>query len=107
MSHTVPSLKTIRSFFPDEDEARAVRKWLVEWRDAHVGWMHALKQIDAAIGAYGVEGARDEDDKYVSYVNTGDTYNATVLYDELHKTMHVTTLGDFVEHAERRGRRFP
>jgi cytochrome oxidase Cu insertion factor (SCO1/SenC/PrrC family) len=107
MQDRIPSLKTLKRFFPRDDEARVVRKWLEEWRDAHVGWMHALKKINEGIGAHGVEGARDEDDRYVSYVNTGDTYNATVLYDEFHKTMHVTTLGDFIEAAERRGRRFP
>ena len=41
------------------------------------------------------------------YVNMGDTYAATVVYDLGRDLWQVTTWGDWLETAERRGLRFP
>lgn len=38
------------------------------------------------------------------YVNSGDTYNATIVYDVYQDRFYATTMGDWVEAYERRGR---
>ena len=57
--------------------------------------MTALNEI---AGAYGVESFCDADYNpyraYVDYLNTGDSYKPTILYDGRFK---VTTLGDYIE----------
>jgi hypothetical protein len=39
---------------------------------------------------------------HASYVNTGDTYGLTLLYDHCGAQFHFTTYGDWVERWERR-----
>lgn len=62
------------------------------------------KACDEIIGGYGTEaiwGASRETPLAV-YVNTGDTYNTTLLFNYASDTVRVTTVGDFVEAYERR-----
>ena len=40
----------------------------------------------------------------MTYLNTGDTYNATLVYDVGEDELYVSTWGDWVEDAERQGR---
>lgn len=64
--------------------------------------MHA---INATIGAYGTEAIFDADGSVqpvAEYCNTGDTYNATILYDYVAGRYRLTTMGDFVERYGRR-----
>ena len=68
-----------------------------------------LNQIDRAIDGHGIEAIRGEElrggwfqDIVALYVNTGDTYNATVVYDAIADRWHVTTMGDWVEKNQRR-----
>lgn len=42
----------------------------------------------------------------VEYVNTGDTYNTTLLFDYLENRLMITTWGDWIEYAEKQGRRY-
>lgn len=58
------------------------------------------------IGGYGVEAAQYGTNNYLLYVNTGDTYNATLLCDQKKGRYIFSTLGDVVESMERRGARF-
>lgn len=64
----------------------------------------ALDEINEIIGGHGIEPING--DHHVSnyygdivalYVNTGDTYNATVIYETEEGRFHVTTMGDWVE----------
>ena len=41
------------------------------------------------------------------YVNRGDTYVPTILYDRLSDQFRIIAWGDYVEMKERRGVRFP
>lgn len=73
----------------------------------------ALAKADKAIGGFGVEAIRGEEfrrgfwtDSAAHYVNMGDTYANTVLYDVGRDTFYVTTYGDWVEARERGGMRF-
>lgn len=66
----------------------------------------ALEAANAALRGYGTEAIQGAwQDRYYQdivavYVNTGDTYNATVLYDVVAGKFQLTTLGDFVESHE-------
>jgi hypothetical protein len=64
-------------------------------------------------GTFGIEPLRDPDgglDRYwgdvvALYVNTGDTYSTTIVYDVERDKFYVTSWGDWVEAWERRHRR--
>lgn len=70
----------------------------------------AMDTADKLIGGYGVEAIRGESNSYQSYfgdivalyVNTGDIYNATVVYDVAKRQFYATTMGDWVEWATSR-----
>jgi hypothetical protein len=61
-------------------------------------------------GSFGVESIRSSDysggywgDAAALYVNTGDTYNMTLVYDVADGRFYVTSWGDWAEDCERRG----
>jgi len=62
-----------------------------------------LDAANAALGGYGVEAIEGEwHDRYYQnivalYVNMGDTYNTTILFDAVKGRFHVTSWGDWVE----------
>jgi len=63
-----------------------------------------LEKADTAIGGFGVEAVRSEGawdsyygDVVAEYVNTGDTYNATLLHDIEDDEIYLTTYGDWVQ----------
>lgn len=65
--------------------------------------------INEILGGYGVEaifrdGGRISPD--MEYVNMGDPYNATVVYDYIDGKFIVTAWGDWIEHAEKQGRTY-
>lgn len=76
----------------------------------------ALDAVEAAMrrekggGTFGTEPIRDPDagfhgywgDTVALYVNTGDTYNTTVVYDVGRDLFYVTSWGDWLEAYERR-----
>ena len=70
-----------------------------------------LELASEILGAYGVEAIRGDyhvnnyyDDIVALYVNTGDTYNATLLYVTDTGRFLLTTFGDWVEKNERKYR---
>lgn len=70
---------------------------------------HALNYVDDMIHGHGVEAIRGDyhvDNYYYDivglYVNTGDTYNATLVYDTDREKFVLTTMGDWVEKNERK-----
>lgn len=68
-----------------------------------------LREADEVIDGFGVEAIRDGDgDVIAEYVNTGDTYNPTFVWDYGEEEMYYTSWGDWVEDYERRtGERLP
>lgn len=79
-----------------------------------------MEQIDKLIEGFGVEAffhhqgeglrnfASDPDDELIGlYVNTGDTYSSTILWDARKDRVMLTTWGDFVEGLPRRMTRSP
>ena len=77
-------------------------------------WMRKLTAVDALIHTHGVEhvdyeccredvmNCQEPPFRGFSYCNAGDTYNATLVYDEDRGTFRVTSWGDMVEAYERR-----
>lgn len=64
---------------------------------------------DKVIGGYGVEAIRGNEHpggywfgSVAIYVNTGDTYSATVLFDTIKHRYYLTSFGDFVEKNDRK-----
>lgn len=72
-----------------------------------------LQIISQMLGGHGVEAIRgDEFDSYwgdtvAVYVNMGDTYTTTVLFDVDKGKFEITSYGDWIEREERRGRKIP
>jgi hypothetical protein len=69
----------------------------------------ALDNANAAMHAHGVEAIEGDHqvDRYyynivALYVNTGDTYNPTVIYETENERFLVWTFGDWVEANERK-----
>jgi hypothetical protein len=73
-----------------------------------------LNAIDSLLQAHGIETIRqsnvDHDsywfDTRAIYVNMGDTYVNTVLYDIRRYRYEIISVGDFIEREERRGCKF-
>lgn len=66
-----------------------------------------LEEVDRLVAGNGVEPIRDENanDRYYGdvvalYVNMGDTYETTLLYDTVEHEFHVTSWGDWYEAYE-------
>jgi len=66
-----------------------------------------LEEVNKLIDGHGVEALRDENaqdsyygDTIATYVNMGDTYETTLLYDVREHTFHVTSWGDWYEAYE-------
>lgn len=105
---TVPSKKRMRSFFhwmSDGDISRlhSLLKSVSTSRQAD----DAMEKANSIMEGYGTEAIRG---KYVSFfwqdavavfVNMGDTYDPTLLFDTVKDRFMVTTLGDFVESKQR------
>jgi hypothetical protein len=92
-------------------QANAIRAVLLSSEKSGVDIDPALEFVNATVGAHGIEAVRGEIhvDNYFGdivglYVNTGDTYNGTVVYDTTKGTFSVTTLGFWVEQYERKYR---
>lgn len=73
----------------------------------------ALQEANKIIDGFGVETVGGGDDygfwggARAAYINTGDTYSPTILYDVDKERFYLTTLGDWVEGEERAGRYVP
>ena len=61
-----------------------------------------MSGINEILDGFGVEYCESIDDDYfkqygIEYVNTGDVYNATIVYDYSNGRYYVTTMGDYIE----------
>lgn len=116
-----PSLAALRTVFPgDESAARRARKILRMTRDellescdfsaylqvSAYGRVptYALRMaaLGALAGMHGVEYLQAHKDTFtatygVAYVNAGDVYAPTIVYDHATLNYRVTTVGDLIE----------
>lgn len=107
----IPVLNVSASFNISFAEATQVLKLVnKKWEDTE-GSEAALSEINNIIRGHGVEAVRSEDtwDSYYMdivglYVNTGDTYKLTVVYDIPRDKLLITDLGTWIEKNQRRYR---
>jgi hypothetical protein len=75
------------------------------------GVQAVLEYVDEILDGFGIEAIPGPyvDRRYGNinalYVNLGDTYDVTILYDTLKKKFYVVSWGDWVETVERSGRK--
>jgi tetrahydromethanopterin S-methyltransferase subunit G len=112
-----PSVKTILTHFESvlrknygEDfkkKALEIRN-LMKDADNYDEIDEALNDINEILKCYGVESIQDNDfygyycDIGILYVNTGETYDFTVLYDTRQERFLITSWGNIVESDEER-----
>jgi hypothetical protein len=99
-----PSLRKLALLGIDTGQAREIRALIHDGKPTR-----ALRVANAAMNAHGIEAVRDDDDflyrEATDYVNTGDSYAATLIFCRRTWRVFVGTIGDYIEAAERRGRR--
>ncbi len=105
----VPSIKTIASAFPKigPEEVKVIREALIDATDNDRMVHQSLRTVDTLIDGHGIESFASTDGDRVYYVNMGDPYVPTALFDERTGLTKVCGWGDYVESWEKRGRRFP
>ena len=131
MTFKIPSYKDLTqrlgpALAKEEGDPTVVRERLQRlhlhlkaWRKtsgAEPDWRNILSLADTYMDGHGVEYLRPDfkhgygtgEPKGAYYVNMGDTYEATLIYDALKNDFLVGSYGDFVEAEERKrgGRRF-
>lgn len=105
----LPSVKTIQEGLGvDSQVARGVRRVLEDYSDGLTcNATAALSRVDDLIGGHGVEYLRSRTDTFreargVEYVNMGDPYRATVMFDLESERFIIGCWGDVVERDSRR-----
>ena len=100
----LPSIKTIETGLSvDHRTAMRVHKEMTDLRNGRTPDERvALQCIDDLIGGHGVEYIRSSQDTMrkadgLEYVNMGDPYRATVLFDHAAGTFYVGCWGDWTE----------
>ncbi len=85
---------------PEQFEATA--QWVRQCYNHPSAEELAMSAINELIGGHGVEGIEVDGEYVAEYVNTGDTYSATILreYGFLGSEYHLTSWGDFLEERE-------
>lgn len=116
----IPTIKTLQAHFQlNRTEARNIRKCLELWgtfnettrRNYTIDQVFEL--ISEQLEAHGVEAIRGEwqngywCDTRAIYINMGDTYSATLVYDRNTNRVYATDYGSFVESLERKGENIP
>lgn len=126
--HPAPSVKTLCAAFPGLDAtriktARAImtgaaepyevspvcRKWCDSCYSLPTWSERAMEALSEVLDGYGAEALWPEGEYLwprATYVNMGDTYAPTILYDYASQRFAVTSWGDYVETKERRGVHF-
>lgn len=122
----LPSLKTLAFHFGTLGPAiREVLEWhwkedldlkypaFKEWVEKHHHIPRSLDQqmwlLNHILQGHGVECLQKRDvfgTPEMQYVNMGDTYVTTIIWDDGRKAWFIEGYGDWVEKAERRGLKF-
>ena len=101
-----PSIKSLREGLGIDLIKAKILKAKLEKADYGTGQDvdRALEFANGAMEAYGVEAVRGDiprrspyGDIVLLYVNTGDTYNTTLVYDTHKDKFSVASMGDWVE----------
>jgi len=108
----LPSTKELLKAFGkeiEEPQAKELLK-LMEYPGSPQKVTTNMEKIDKLIGGYGIEVIKgeEENNKYyrdiiAEYVNMGDTYITTILFDVDERKFLLTSVGDWHEQKERDG----
>jgi hypothetical protein len=114
-----PSVKTLRQAFgTSANEAKRALKMtrqelastapganrLAECYNPPKTWDIRMCVLNDIGGFHGIESIESTNSEYASYLNSGDTYQPTLIY--WRGTYRVQSVGDFVETMERQGVKF-
>ena len=88
----------------DPESLPIIKNWLKTMQHEPRKIEKIMEALNVTLEMFGIEAIRFEDwiDNYycdicATYLNTGDTYAPTILYDTKNKKFILTTFGDFVE----------
>lgn len=88
----------------DPEIVDGVREWTRRCIHRPTGIGLVMYAIDRVTEGHGVEGVRSDDEGShgadFEYVNQGDTYTMTVVFDHRTNQFLMTTMGDMIEQAE-------
>jgi len=102
-NRNLPSVKTLCARLGcDSTIAGAVRHVLAMNNRTDLEINDTLKTVSVLLHGYGVEYAPSKQDTHgkgrgLEYVNMGDTYRPTIIYDCLHRCFVCASWGDIVE----------
>lgn len=88
----------------DPADYPAVQRWVAQCFHAPSTREQVAEALNEILGGFGVEGCRLTNGKACEYINRGDTYTTTLLFDYRTRTWKLTCWGDWVETNERRKR---
>lgn len=112
---TKPQAELIKMILTEEIDA-AIFKGTQSIRTSSGATINSMMEaINTILDGYGTEAIRQLNiathpywmDTRAVYINMGDTYTLTLVYDVLTDRFYFTSWGDFVEIAERKGAKFP
>ena len=88
----------------------SVRKWVNQCYNEPTNFSKKLEALNEIIGGYGSEGIFSPDYSIYwclfDYVNTGDTYNVTIVRLTDQKKYIISSWGDIIEYYEKKGYQF-
>ncbi len=116
MARTIPSLKKFQELtdyyrYP-RTHARDLRESFEQLNFSHASVYERLKDANRILVGHGIEAARVPDeyinsyyhDIVMEYVNMGDAYAPTVIYDTERGKFSIESWGEWMEKQERSGR---
>jgi len=84
-----------------------LRKLLLDWRGGRLETSKMLELADEILEGNGIEEIRfASGNPAAAYVNTGETYEPTIVFDRRRNRVWATSWGAWVEAEENLGRRF-
>lgn len=95
-----PSLKTLRAVLNVDRQTAIEAKAIMNGSNCHLS--QKLGLLNRLLEMHGIEYAAHRRDSFarsygLEYLNAGDTYAGTVIYDHSTGRFHVATVGDFLE----------
>lgn len=115
----LPSIKTLEAAFPgkgkeirdllsckgDSRSYKSVQEWEAQCYNKPRYYERLMCALNEVVEGFGVEPIWSEKNDFwptAEYINMGDTYAATLLYDHTTYTIRVTSWGDWYERNEKR-----
>ncbi len=86
-----------------EDDFPGTQKWVDQSYNIPNQHELVMSALNDLLGGFGVEAIRDPTDSdtiIATYINQGDTYDATIVFDEDKSEFVLTTWGDWFENWE-------